>query len=131
MTRQHLLIVAALSLALGALMTMFTPFLRSFSLWHIEGPALWTGGFIIGLLCCVAIHPARKAFLSLFIILAIATLIQGLVIYSPALLNMALNRTAYFRAAESLTSFTCLVLLPIIIPGALSGLVIRTYLDTH
>jgi uncharacterized membrane protein YwaF len=131
MTKQLILINLALGLALGALMAMFTPFLRSFSVWHIEGEIFWLGAFIVSLLCCTVIAPARAALGSCFIILTAATLIQGVVIYLPALLNLAPNRVAYFRTAESITVFTCLTSLPVIIPGAMAGLVIRIYWDNR
>jgi hypothetical protein len=129
MTKQLLLINLAFSLALGALMTMFTPFLRSFSLWHLEGELFWLGAFVVSFLCGVAITPARTAFSSCLIIVTVATLIQGVVIYLPALLNLVPNRIAYFRTAESITLFTCLTSLPVIIPGVMLGIVVRIIKD--
>jgi hypothetical protein len=131
MTKQLILINIALSLALGGLMSMFTPFLRSFSSWHIEGAALWSGAFVISWLCCICIVPARAAVSSLLSILTVATLIQGAVIYLPAALNLVLNRTTYFRTAESLTLLTCLTIMPVVIPGAVAGFLIRTFLDNR
>ena len=53
--------VPAASLALAGMLVMFTPFLRDFTAWHIDGSMLAAGAFALGLAVCLSLLHIRQA----------------------------------------------------------------------
>src|SRR6266542_993157 len=100
MMRRFALVCAALSLALSALLVMFTPFLRAFTQFHVGAEILVAGAFACGVLCGAGVAPARKLILALGLVLASALLIQSLVIVLPALTGLVPNPVSYVNFAE-------------------------------
>jgi len=122
------LVTLSLSLALGALLVMFTPFMREFSSLHIEGEALALASFVVGSLCFFGVAPARAAVFALLAILCVGSLIEGLVIALPSLLNLVANPVAYINLAEQQVVLGCFFAGPFLLAGGVLGGIIRAML---
>jgi hypothetical protein len=118
----------SLSLALAALLVMFTPFLREFSSLHIQGEWLAFGSFIVGILCFLGVSPARAAVVAMLAIMCIGSLVEGLVIALPALLDLVPNPVAYINLAEQQVLIGCFIAGPFVLAGGVLGGVLRTRL---
>ncbi len=119
------LINVSLSLALGALLVMFTPFMREFSSLHIGGELLGFGAFAVGLLCFSAIAPTRWALTAFGIVLVLSALIEAVVIALPALMNLVPNPVSYINLAEQQVVLGCIIAGPFALAGGVLGGVIR------
>lgn len=125
------LINLALSLALGALLVMFTPFLREFSSLHIGGEPLALGAFLVGGLCMSAIARTRSAVSSLFIVFTLASLIEAIVIALPAFINLVPNPVSYINLAEQQVFLGCTFAGPFVLAGGVLGGVSRAWLKRN
>ena len=120
-----ILVNASLGLALGALLIMFTPFMREFSSWHIGGEQLALGAFIVGVLCFIAVTRTRTAVYSLLLITVLASLIEATVIALPAIINLVPNPVSYINFAEQQVVLGCFVAGPFVLAGGVLGGLIR------
>ncbi len=125
---KFLLINVSLSLALGALLVMFTPFLREFSALHVGAELLGVGAFICGTLCFINLAPARRAIYSLAIMLIVGSLIEATVIALPALMNLVPNPVSYINLAEQQVLIGCIIAGPLTLAGGVFGGVMRATL---
>ncbi len=120
-----LIVTLSLSLALAALLVMFTPFLRDFSSFHIGIEGLALGAFICGALCFIGITPTRRALIALAFAAAISSLIEWLVIALPALANLVPNPVSYINLAEQQVLLGCIGAGPFVLAGGVVGGIIR------
>jgi hypothetical protein len=125
---QRIGISLSLSLALAALLVLFTPFLREFSSLHIEGEWLAFGSFIVGALCSFGVAPVRAAVLALLAIMGIASLLEALLIALPSLLNIVPNPAAYINLAEQQVLLGCFFAGPFVLAGGVLGGIFRAML---
>jgi hypothetical protein len=120
-----LLVTLCSSLALSALLIMFTPFLRDFTTWHIGGEWLAAGAFLLGLVCCLSIFSARRAMLSLLAMIVIASFVEGFVIALPALRDLVPNPVSYINQAQQQLLLGCLAGGPFAIAGGVLGVALN------
>lgn len=116
---------SALSLALAALLMMFTPFLREFTAFHISGEWLALGAAACGVLCGISVGPARRTVFALAFVLSLATLIEALVIALPALINLVPNPVSYINLAEQQVVIGCFAAGPFVVAGGVLGGIVR------
>jgi hypothetical protein len=100
---------------------MFTPFLREFTAWHIGGEWLATGAFLISLASCLSVRPARRALLSVLVLLFLASAIEGVIIALPAMEQLVPNPVSYINSAEQQVVFGCLIAGPFAVAGGMLG----------
>ncbi|MBI1801471.1 MAG: hypothetical protein HYR71_07575 [Chloroflexi bacterium] len=127
MTRP-ILVTAAASLALGALLLMFTPFLREFTTLHIAGEWLALGAGLIGALASASVASSRAAVFSLVVILCLGSLIEAFVIALPALGNLVPNPVSYINMAEQQVFLGCVFAGPFMLAGGVLGVLIGAWL---
>src|SRR6476619_6171268 len=72
--KQAALVIPAATLALAALLVMFTPLLRDFTTWHIDGAWLAGSAFVLGLAICLSLLRIRTALLSVLVVIVLASL---------------------------------------------------------
>ena len=125
---QRVGISLTLSLALAALLVLFTPFLRDFSSLHIEAEWLAFGSIIVGVLCFFGVAPVRAAVLALLAIMCIGSLLEALLIALPSLLNLVPNPVAYINLAEQQVLLGCFIAGPFVLAGGVLGGVLRATL---
>lgn len=125
---RHSLVTLSLSLALAALLVMFTPFMREFASLHIEPEWLALGSFVVGSLCFFGVAPVRSAVLALLAVLGIGSLIEGLLIALPSILNLVANPVTYTNLAIQQMVLGCFFAGPFLIAGGVLGGIIRAKL---
>jgi hypothetical protein len=113
------------SLALGALLLMFTPFLQEFTPWHISGEWLAFGAFLVSLAGGLSLQPARRALVSLLVVLVLASAIEGAIIALPASRQIVLNPVSYIIMAEQLMVLGCVIAGPFTLAGGVLGVTIN------
>jgi hypothetical protein len=106
--KRLLVVTGSSSLALAALLVMFTPFLRDFSAWHISGEQLGVATFLLGICCCLSVSPVRYAVYALVAVLVLGSLIEGYLIASPAMRDLVPNPVTYINLAEQQLLLGCL-----------------------
>lgn len=125
---RHALVIVSLSLALAALLVMFTPFMREFASLHIEPEWLAIGSMVVGSLCFLGVAPVRVAALALLGVVCFGSLIEGLVIALPSLLELVPNPVAYINLAEQQILLGCFFAGPFVLAGGVAGGIIRARL---
>jgi hypothetical protein len=98
--KRLLAVTGSSSLALAALLVLFTPFLSDFSAWHISGEQLGIATFLLGAACCLSVSPVRYAVFALVVVVVVSSLIEGFVIAMPALRSLVPNPVTYTNLAE-------------------------------
>lgn len=123
-----ILVVAALSLALGALLLMFMPLLGEFTALRIGGEQLALGAFVVGALGAASVASARLAAIALGFVLVMGTLIAAAVATLPASINLVPNPVSYINVAESQLVFTCFIAGFFAVAGGVAGGLLRAKL---
>ena len=118
----------SLSLALAALLILFTPFLRDFSSLHIEAEWLAFGAFVVGILCFLGIAPVRAAVPAMLAIMCLGSLLEALFIALPSLLNIVPNPVTYINLAEQQIVLGCFFAGPFLLAGGVCGGIISSLL---
>ena len=122
------LVIPSASLALAALLVMFTPFLRDFTTWHIDGAWLAAGAFVLGLAICLSVLAIRQALISLLAVIVLASLIEGFVIALPATLQLVQNPVSYINQAEAQLLLGCIAGGTFVVAGGVLGVTINLLL---
>jgi hypothetical protein len=121
----RVLSVLALGLVLGALLVMFTPWMRDFSRWTIDTGGLALGVTLVFAICFLAVSPPRRALWTAALVIVIGAAIDIIVLSLPAALNLVPNATAFTNYAQNITAFTCLTAGPFVMLGSVSGILLR------
>jgi hypothetical protein len=116
---------------LGALLLMFTPFLREFTTWHIDGFWLAGSAFVLGLAISLSILRIRTALLSVLAVIVLASFIESFVIVLPAIRQLVPNPVSYINQAETQLLLGCLTGGTFVIAGGVLGISINLLLHRN
>ena len=126
--KQAALVIPAATLALAALLVMFTPFLRDFTTWHIDGSWLAGSAFVLGMAICLSLLRIRTALLSVLAVIVLASLIEGFVIALPAIRQLVPNPVSYINQAETQLLLGCIAGGTFVVAGGVLGVAINLLL---
>ena len=115
----------ALGLALGAVLVMFTPWMRDFSRWNIDTGGLAAGATLVFALCFFGVAPMRYALMVAAASILIGGLVDVFVLSLPATLGLVPNAVALSNSAQNIAAFTCLTASPFVAVGAVAGALLR------
>ena len=112
---------AALGLALGATLVMFTPWMRDFSRWNLDTGGLMAGTTLVFALCFLVVAPTRHALIVAGAAIVIGAAVSVYVLSLPAALDLVPNTTAFVNNAQYITAFSCVTASPFVAVGGVVG----------
>lgn len=124
----RILAALALGTALGALLVMFTPWMRDFSRWNIDTGGLAAGTAAVSALCFLGVAPLRDALIVAGTAIVVGAVIDVFVLSLPGTLGLVPNAVAFSNSAQTIAAFTCLTASPFVAVGAVAGAFLRSAL---
>ncbi|MBI5876187.1 MAG: hypothetical protein HZB53_00935 [Chloroflexi bacterium] len=124
----RVLAATALGLALGAILVMFTPWMRDFSRWNIDTGGLMAGTTIVFTLCFLVVAPTRDALVVAGASIAIGAAVSVYVLSLPAMLDLVPNTITFINNAQYITAFSCVTASPFVAVGGVLGAFARAAL---
>ncbi len=125
----RILAAIALGLALGALLVMFTPWMRDFSRWNIDSGALAAGTALVFALCFIGVAPLRETLIVAGAAIVVGAAVDVFVLSLPGTLGIVPNPVAFSNSAQAIAAFTCLTASPFVAVGAVGGALVRNFLS--